>query len=146
MSRYDHLCALILSIVEHPGITSKKRKGQDDVNKPAKPHAALANPKGAEGKTNKSTQKVAVSLPRNYVASENSTESESSGNESPIHHAMFARAQMDPMPKLSVQSIFGPKSRPAHTRQGGTRIALATTNRAPASSVRQLCTGSTKAR
>jgi hypothetical protein len=26
---------------------------------------------------------------------------------------MFARAQMDPMPNLSVQSIFGPKSRPA---------------------------------
>jgi hypothetical protein len=41
---YDHLRALILSIVEHSGITSKKRKGQDDVNKPTKPHAELANP------------------------------------------------------------------------------------------------------
>ena len=110
---YDHLRALILSIVEHPGITSEKRKGQDNMNKPAKPHAALANPNGPQGKPKKSTRKVAISLPRHYLARKNSTESESSGNESPVHHAMFARAQMDPMPKLSVQSIFGPKSRPA---------------------------------
>ncbi len=46
-------------------------------------------------------------------ARENPTESESSGTEFPVHHAMLARAQMDPMPKLSVQSIFGPKSRHA---------------------------------
>ena len=110
---YDHLRAIILSTVEHPGITSEKRKGQDDMNKPATPHAALANPNGPQGKPKKSTRKVAISLPRHYLARENSTESESSGNESPVHHAMFARAQMDPMPKLSVQSIFGPKSRPA---------------------------------
>jgi hypothetical protein len=110
---YEYLRALILSIVEHPGITSEKRKGQDDMNKPAKPHAALANPNGLQGKPKKSTRKVAISLPRHYLARENSTESESSGNESPVHHAMFARAQMDPMPKLSVQIIFGPISRPA---------------------------------
>ncbi len=108
------ICALfILPIVEHPGITSEKRKGQDNMNKPAKPHAALANPNGPQGKPKKSTRKVAISLPRHYLARENSTESESSGNESPVRHAMFARAQMDPMPKLSVQSIFGPESRPA---------------------------------
>jgi hypothetical protein len=83
------------------------------MNKPAKPHAALANPNGPQGKPKKSTRKVAISLPRHYLARENSTESESSGNDSPVHHAMFARVQMDPMPKFSVQSIFGPKSRPA---------------------------------
>ena len=113
-SAYDHLRSLILSIVEHPGITSEKRKGQDDVTKPAT-HAALANSKGLSGKSKKSTQqpKGAISMPRNYVARENSSESDSSGNESPVQHALFARVQLGPMPKLSVQSIFGPKSRPA---------------------------------
>jgi hypothetical protein len=112
---YDHLRALILSIVEHPGITSEKRKGQDDATKPAKIHAALANSKGPQGKSKKSTQKAkgAISMPRHYLARENSSESESSGNESPVQNAMFARVQMDPMPKFSVQSIFGPNSRPA---------------------------------
>jgi hypothetical protein len=113
-SAYDHLRSLILSIVEHPGITSEKRKGQDDMTKPAT-HAALANSKGLSGKSKKSTQqpKGAISMPRNYVARENSSESDSSGNESPVQHALFARVQLGPMPKLSVQSIFGPKSRPA---------------------------------
>jgi hypothetical protein len=101
------ICAFTLSIVEHPGITSEKRKGQDDMNKQAKPHAALpvANPNGPQGKPKKSIRKVAISLPRHYLARENSTESESSGNESPVHHPMFPRAQMDPMPNLSVQSV-----------------------------------------
>ena len=113
-SAYDHLRSLKLSIVEHSGIMSEKRKGQDDMTKPAT-HAALANSKGLSGKSKKSTQqpKGAISMPRNYVARENSSESDSSGNESPVQHALFARVQLGPMPKLSVQSIFGPKSRPA---------------------------------
>ena len=113
-SAYDHLRALILSIVEHPGITSEKRMGQDDMTKPAT-HAALANSTGLSGKSKKSTQqpKGAISMPRNYVARENSSELNSSGNESPVQHALFARVQLGPMPKLSVQNIFGPKSCPA---------------------------------
>jgi hypothetical protein len=63
--------------VGHFGITGKKRKGQDDLNKPAKSHAALANSKGAKGKAKKSTNKGAISLPRNYVSREDSIESES---------------------------------------------------------------------
>jgi hypothetical protein len=84
------------------------------MTKPAT-HAALANSKGLIGKSKKSTQqpKGAISMPRNYVARENSSESDSSGNESPVQHALFARVQLGPMPKLSVQNIFGPKSCPA---------------------------------
>ena len=106
--------ALLTTIIDHLGInTGRKRKGQDEMTKPGKTHAALARSKGLIGKSKKSTQKPgAISLPRNYVNSENSSGSESLGNESPVHHAMFARVQVDPMPKLSVQSIFGPKSRP----------------------------------
>ncbi len=93
--------------------TGRKRKGQDDMTKPGKTHAALANSKGLSGKSKKSTQKPkgAISMPRNYVNRENSSESESSGNESPVQNAMFARVQLDPIPQLSVQSIFGPNSR-----------------------------------
>ena len=83
-------------------------KGQDDMTKPGKTHAALANSKGPGGKSKKLTQqaKGAISMPRHNLARENSSESESSGNESPVQKAMFARVQVDPMPKLSNQSIF----------------------------------------
>ena len=101
---------------DHLGInTGRKRKGQDDMTKPGKTHAALANSKGLSGKSKKSTQKPkgAISMPRHYLARENSTESESSGNESPVQNAMFARVQVDFMPQFSVQSIFGLNSGPA---------------------------------
>jgi hypothetical protein len=92
--------ALLTTIIDHLGINpGRKRKGQNDVTKPAKTHAALANSKGPQGKSKKSTRKGAVSMPRHYLARENSSESESWGNESPVQNAMFARAQMDPMPK-----------------------------------------------
>jgi hypothetical protein len=115
-SENGNMRGLLTSIVEHFDINpGRKRKGQDDVTKPGKSHAALANTNGLQGKSKKSTRKGAVSMPRHYLSRENSTKSESSGNESPVHNAMsrFARVQMDPMPKLSVQSIFGPKSCPA---------------------------------
>ena len=107
--------ALLTTIIDHLGInTGSKRKGQDDMTKPGKTHAALANSKGLSGKSKKSTQKPkgATSMPRYYINRENSSGSESSGNESPVQNAMFARVQMDPMPKLSVQSIFGLKFQP----------------------------------
>jgi hypothetical protein len=75
-SESRNLRALLSSRVEHLDIAGKKRKGQDDSNKPAKSHAVLANPKGAKGKAKKSTNKVAISLARNYVSREDSTESE----------------------------------------------------------------------
>ena len=105
--------ALLTLIADHLGINpNKKRKGQDETTKPPKTHATLAKPQHPKGKSKKSTQKAAISLPRHYVTQENSTESESSGNESPVMHAMFAQVRKDPMPRLSVQSIFGPNSRP----------------------------------
>ncbi len=67
--------ALLTSIVDHLRINpGRKRKGQDDVTKPAKTHAALANSKGPQGKPKKSTRKGAVSMPRHYLARENSSE------------------------------------------------------------------------
>jgi hypothetical protein len=114
-SENGNMRALLTLIVDHLGInTGRKRKGPDDVNQQAKTHAAFRanhDPKGLNGKIKKSTKKVATPMPRYFVNRENSTASESSGNESPVHQALFART-MDPMPKLSVQSIFGPKSRP----------------------------------
>jgi hypothetical protein len=116
-SENGNIRSLLNAIIEHLGINAgKKRKGQDDTTKQGKTHAALATSKGGIGKQKKSTQKPgAVSLPKRYVTRENSSGSgsESSGNESPSHHALFARVQLDPMPKLSVQRIFGPNSRPA---------------------------------
>jgi hypothetical protein len=114
-SENGNMRALLTTIIDHLGINEvRKHKGQDDMTKQAKTHAALANSKGLIGKPKKSTQKPkgAILMPRRYLASENSSESESSGNESPVQNAMFARVQGDPMPELSVQSIFWPKSRP----------------------------------
>jgi hypothetical protein len=73
-------------------------------------HAALANSKGPQGKSKKSTKKGAVSLPRHYMTRIDSSGSESSSNESPVQNAMFAQVRMDPLPQLSVQRIFCPKS------------------------------------
>ncbi len=82
-----------MTIIDHLGInTGRKRKGQDEMTKPGKTHAALAKSKGLSGKSKKWTQKPgAISFPRNYVNWENSSRLESSGNESPVHQAMFAR-------------------------------------------------------
>ena len=111
-SENGNMRALLTLIVDHLGInTNKKRKGQDEPNKPPKTHAALAKSQGQKGKPKKPTQKAAISLPRHYISQENSTDSESSGNESPVQHAMYACASKDPMPRFTVQSIFGPKSR-----------------------------------
>jgi hypothetical protein len=85
------------------------------MTKPNKTHAALANSKGPDGKSKKSTRKMkgATSMPQRYVARQNSSESESSASESEYHSAMFAQVQMDPLPRFTVQNIFGPNSRPA---------------------------------
>jgi hypothetical protein len=62
------LSSRLFKVIDHLGInTGRKRKGQDDMTKPGKTHAALANSKGLSGKSKKSTQKPkgAISMPRN---------------------------------------------------------------------------------
>ena len=104
------------AICEHFGITCKKIKTHDDSTafKQGKAHAGFASAKTGKGKSQKKV--LGVSFPRNLVAKEDDTASDSDGQQDQVEHAMFARVQMKPMPKLTIESIYGPKSRIDLTR------------------------------
>ncbi len=72
------------------------------MNKPSKVQDSLAI------KTSKLKVKtVATSFPKHYVNQEDCVASDSDYQDAPTEHAMIARAQSAPPPKLTVQSIYG---------------------------------------
>ena len=109
-SEFGNMRTLMQAVVDHFGIACKKRKSQDEPNNQGKAQAALANSKAGNGKSQKASKSLAVSFPRKYVDEVDSDASESE-YQTATEHAMFTRVQMQPLPKLTVQSIYGPNSR-----------------------------------
>jgi hypothetical protein len=146
-SENGNLRALLTSIVDHFGINSgKKRKGQDDVNTPAKPHAGMmrlwrtrtdrkARPRNRPRRLlfqcQDTTSAARIPPNRNHRATSlQSTMRCSLESKWILCRSFQFRVSLGPNPALHWTS----------PRQGGTRIALATTTHAPASSMRQRCT------
>jgi hypothetical protein len=110
-SEFGNIRADLYAIMKFLGMTDKKPKFQNDVNKQDKEQANLAKIRKP-----KHTIKIgpAVSFPRRYVDEEDSEASEPEHQR--VEHAMFSRVQAAPLPKLTVQSIFGPNSRTGSSR------------------------------
>ncbi len=141
-SENGNLHALLRSIVDHFGINSgRKRKGQGDVNKPAKSHAALAirmdrkaSPRNRPGRLlfqcQDTTLPARISPNRNHRATS-------------LQSTMRCSLESKWIPCLSFQFriSLGPNPALHWTRprlgQGGTRIILATTTHAPGSLMTQ---------
>ena len=107
-SEFGNMRTLMQAVADHFGIACKKRKPQDEPNKQGKAQAALAKSTAGNGKSQKASKSLAVSFPRGYV---DQLDSEESDGQTATEHAMFTRVQMQPLPKLTVQSIYGPNSR-----------------------------------
>ena len=107
-SELGHVRATLTAITKHLGIHDKKRKPNIDDNQYGKSHAGFANHKAPKRKAVTTSKSIATSFPRKYVDELDSDDSGSENQET--EHVMFARVQMEP-PKLSIEQMFGRKSR-----------------------------------
>jgi hypothetical protein len=110
-SEFGNIRADLSAIMNFLGMTDKKPRFQNDMNKHGKEQANLAKIRKP-----KHTIKIgpAVSFEKRFVDEEDYEASEPEHQR--VEHAMFSRIQAAPLPKLTVQSIFGPNSRNGSSR------------------------------